>query len=77
MSAISSREPYVVAQAEHGGWLVLDEDSVTRGLFTTKTDAMLFACMDEAHKPRAVVLLPDRVKIWHRGDVEDRRGRTE
>jgi hypothetical protein len=53
----------VVAQDAKGGWLVLDEHGVVRGLFTTQSEAMVFACHDKANHPRAVVLSPERMKV--------------
>lgn len=60
---------YLVGRGEGGQWIVRDTCGLAGGLFVDKTAAIRFASFEADHRPNAIVLVPENIRLNLAGAV--------
>lgn len=60
---------YLVGRDDEGHWIVRDTFGLAGGLFVDKTAALRFASFETDHRPNAIVLVPDHIKLSLAGAI--------
>lgn len=56
-----------IGRDSHGNWVAQDQHGLCGGLFTSHADALKFAMFETGHRPQAVIMVPDVLKLDMRG----------